>query len=68
VVFHYLSKDLKVCNMLVGIRRLKDAHTGENITKIVIPIIKAMGVTDRLRFFIRDNAGSNNTVIRAILN
>ena len=64
VIFHYLNMDLKVDSMLVRIRRLEGAHTGENINEVVIPITKATGVTDHFGFFIRDNAGPNDTAIR----
>jgi hypothetical protein len=49
VIFHYLDKNLKVCSLLVGMKRLKGAHTGENIAEVVIPILKAMEVKDRGR-------------------
>jgi hypothetical protein len=68
VVFHYLSEDLKASSLLAGMRRLKGSHTGENITEVVIPIILEMGIQDRLGYFVGDNASSNNTAIRAILN
>jgi hypothetical protein len=67
VIYHHLSKDWKMCSMLAGMRRLKGAHTGEGIAEVVIPIIKAMGVTDQLGFFLGDNAGPNDNAIRAIL-
>jgi hypothetical protein len=67
VVFHFLDKNLKVQSLLVGIKRIREAHTGENITKAVIPIIKEMVSSDRLGFFIGDNASENGTVIRAII-
>ena len=67
VVFHFLDKDLKVCNLLAGMKRVKGAHTGENIAEVVIPIIEMMISSNQLGFFIGDNAGSNDTVIRAIL-
>jgi hypothetical protein len=67
VIFHYLDKNLKACSLLVGMKRLKGAHTGENIAEVVIPILKAMEVKDRLGFFMGDNAGPNDTAVRAIL-
>jgi hypothetical protein len=39
VIFHYLSDDLKVCNLLIGIRRIKGSYNGENITEVIIPVI-----------------------------
>jgi hypothetical protein len=39
VVFYFLDKDLKVRSLLADIQRVKGAHSGENITEAVIPII-----------------------------
>jgi hypothetical protein len=67
VVFHFLDKDLKVRSLLAGMKRVKGAHTGENIAEAVIPIIDMMISSDQLGFFVGDNAGTNGTAIRAIL-
>jgi hypothetical protein len=67
VVFHFLDKDLKVRSLLAGMKRVKEAHSGENIAEAVIPIIETMISVKRLKFFIRDNASTNDTIIRAIL-
>jgi hypothetical protein len=40
VVFHYLDQDLKVRSLLAGMRRVKGAHSGENIAEAVIPLTK----------------------------
>jgi hypothetical protein len=53
--------------LLAEIKRVKGAHTDENITEAVISIIKGIVSFKRLRFFIRDNAIINNTAIRVIL-
>jgi hypothetical protein len=67
VVFHYLNKNLKVQSLLIGIKRVKRAHTGENITEAVISIIEGIVSSERLGFFIGDNATTNDTAIRVIL-
>jgi hypothetical protein len=67
VIFHYLDKDLKVRNLLAGIRQVKGAHSSENIAEAILPILKQMISKERLGFFIGDNAGTNNTAIRIIL-
>jgi hypothetical protein len=48
-------------------KRIKGAHTSENITETVIFIIKEIINSKRLGFFIKDNATINNTAIRVIL-
>jgi hypothetical protein len=46
---------------------VKEAYTEKNIIKAIISIIKEMASSDRLGFFIEDNAFENNTVIRVII-
>jgi hypothetical protein len=46
---------------------VKGAHSGENIAKAIIPIIKEMINVKQLDYFVADNAIINDTVIRAIL-
>ena len=67
VVFHFVDKDLKVQNLLAGMKRVKGAKTGENIAEAMIPIIEGMISDKQLGFFIGDNAAENGTAIRAIL-
>jgi hypothetical protein len=66
IVAHYLDKDLVVQSTLIGMRRVKGAHTGENIAEAMIPVLVEMGVVSRLGFFVGDNAGNNDTCWRAI--
>jgi hypothetical protein len=42
-------------------RRVKGAHTGENIAEVMIPVLVKMGVVSKLGFFIGDNVGNNDT-------
>ena len=67
VIFHFLNQDLKVRSLLAGIRYIKGAYSGENITKAIIPIIKEIISIERLGFFISDNIITNNIAIWAIL-
>jgi hypothetical protein len=42
-------------------RKVKGAYIGENIIKAMIPVLIEIKVVSRLGFFIRDNAGNNDT-------
>jgi hypothetical protein len=66
IVAHYLDKDLVVQSTLIGMRRVKGAHTGENIAEAMIPVLVEMGVVSKLGFFVGDNAGNKDTCWRAI--
>jgi hypothetical protein len=39
VVVHYLDKDLINRSYLMGMRRISEAHTGENVAQAVIPVL-----------------------------
>ena len=53
--------------MLIGLRRIKGSHSGENIAETVLPVLKSFELDLNLGIFVADNAGSNDTAIRAIL-
>jgi hypothetical protein len=67
VVVHYLDKDLVNRSYLIGMRRIRGAHTGENIAEAVMPILLEMRILPKLGYFIADNDGRNDTCIRTIL-
>jgi hypothetical protein len=50
-----------VQSTLIGICRVKDAYTGENIAEAIIPVLIKIRVVPRLGFFIEDNASNNDT-------
>jgi hypothetical protein len=52
--------------MLIEMRRVQGAHTGENIVEAMIPILKEFNVAPRLGYYIRDNHGVNDTYLRVI--
>jgi hypothetical protein len=56
-----------VRSLLAGIRRVKGAHSGENITKAIIFIIKEIISIKQLGYFVRNNIITNDTAIKAIL-
>jgi hypothetical protein len=66
IVAHYLDKNLKVQNHLIGMRRVSGTHSGENIAEAMIPVLQEMGVVFRLGYFIGDNHDANATCLRAI--
>jgi hypothetical protein len=53
--------------LLANIKRVKGVYNNENIAKTVIFIIEILVSLNQLGFFIKNNAGSNNTAIRTIL-
>lgn len=67
VVAHFINFDHRVCSVLIGFKRIKGGHGGENIAEVIIPVLEEYEVSQNLGVFIADNADSNDTAIRAIL-
>jgi hypothetical protein len=52
---------------LIGLTRMKEAHSGENIAEAIIPVLKIYNLAPYLGYFIADNASNNDTAIHGIL-
>jgi hypothetical protein len=67
VMTHFLDKKLNNKSLLIGIRRVRGSYSGENITEVIIPVLVKIKVISKLRYFITDNASTNNIIIKFIL-
>jgi hypothetical protein len=67
VVGHYLNKDIQCQSTLIGLRRLRGSHSGENIAEAIIPILQDYEIANKLGCFMSDNAETNDVAIRLIL-
>jgi hypothetical protein len=67
VVAHFAGQDARNHSVLVGLKRMKGAHSGENIAEVAIPVLQEYGITAKLGVFVADNAESNDVAIRHIL-
>jgi hypothetical protein len=67
VVAHYLDKSFINRTRLVALRRLYGSHSGENMAKMLLGIIQEFELTDRLGYFMIDNADSNDTCLEHLI-
>jgi hypothetical protein len=67
MVAHFVNLDYRVCSVLIGFKRMKGRHQGENIAEVMIPVLEEYGISKNLGVFVADNADSNDTAIQAIL-
>jgi hypothetical protein len=67
IVAHWLDEDLKKQDVLIGLRRVRGSHSGENIAEAVIPLLQMYEIGPKLGYFVGDNIGSNDTGVRCIL-
>jgi hypothetical protein len=52
---------------MIALKRLHEAHSGENIGSLLIEIINNFDLKERLRYFVTNNASSNDTCVHHIL-
>jgi hypothetical protein len=67
VVAHYRDNNHVVQARLIGLRRLRGVHSGENIAETILTLLNEYEITSRISFFTADNAESNDKAINLIL-
>jgi hypothetical protein len=67
VVAHFAGQDSHNHSILIGLKRMKGAHSGENIAEVAIPVLQEYKITANLGVFVADNAESNDVAVRHIL-
>jgi hypothetical protein len=68
VVAHYVTADLTNRALLLGLKCVQGTNSGENITDVVLKVIREFKIADKIGYFQADNTGNNNTCICMILN
>lgn len=66
VVGHWMSKDKHLQTTLLGLRRLQGAHSGENMSAVVLDVVKNFRIQTRLGYFVLDNAETNDTCVKSL--
>jgi hypothetical protein len=64
---HFLNKKLNNRSFLIKIRRVRDSYSEKNITEAIIPVLIKIKIINKLKYFITDNASTNNNIIKFIL-
>ena len=63
---HFLDREYRQQNRLIGFRRQLGSHTGENIAHTLEEVIKNWGIGSKLGVAICDNASSNDACLRSL--
>jgi hypothetical protein len=63
VVAHYLDASLISRSLLIALRSIEGAHSGENQALTLVAVIKEFDIQDRLGYFIADNVSSNDWAV-----
>jgi hypothetical protein len=68
IIVYFLNKNLRNCNILIGLLRVKGYYNKENITKAIIPIIKNIINLAKIKYYYIDNVTVNDVIIQIIYN
>jgi hypothetical protein len=63
IVVHFIDSQGKACTFLLSLPELVGSHTGINISECVATIIDDYGISDRIGYFVLDNADNNDTAV-----
>jgi hypothetical protein len=64
VTAHYLDEQLRIKTVLLGLRPMYGAHSGTAIAEELLAIMREFKISDRIGYFVADNASNNDTALR----
>jgi hypothetical protein len=64
---HFVGPDYANHSVLLGMKRMLGTHHGEDISEAILPVLEEYKIGPNLGVFVADNADSNDTAIRAML-
>lgn len=66
VVAHHITQQGQRQHVLIGVREIFGAHSGENFAAIVHTVLKEYDISANLGFIVADNATSNDTLCKEL--
>jgi hypothetical protein len=66
VVTHWSSSQKELQSALIGLPKVRGAHTGENIATALVDVLAEYDIAHRLGYMMMDNATNNNTAVQSI--
>jgi hypothetical protein len=63
---YFIDKDWEYREVLLGFEHLHGAHSGANLSKVVLDLLQEHQITDRVLSVTTDNASNNKTLIESV--
>ena len=60
---YFIDRDWNYRKLLLSFEPLDGAHSGMNLSEVLIEIFKKLNITDRVLAIISDNASNNITLV-----
>lgn len=65
-IAHFVNSEGDLEEILIALKEVDGAHTGENLSKYILAAINDFDITPQLGYFQMDNASNNDTMIREV--
>lgn len=63
IVGHFIDKDGQRRSVVLALREVEGEHSGENMADVLLKTFEDYGISERIGYFMADNATSNDTCI-----
>jgi hypothetical protein len=67
IMAHFVGQGHCARSLLLGLKRMMEGHSGDDIAKVILDVLKQYGLLKKLGVWVADNAESNDTAIKAIM-
>jgi hypothetical protein len=65
-IAHFINPQGDLEEVLIALKEIDGAHTGENLSQFILAAIDDFDITSRLDYLQMDNAPNNDTMIREV--
>ena len=66
ITAHWIDDNFELHQEILAFKRLRDHHTGENMSNIVLEVLGHYDIADKLFCITTDNAGNNGTLCESL--
>lgn len=64
IVAHFVSKDHGPQHLVIAMKELIGAHSGQNMAEVTADVLEDYGITSRVGYIMSDNVYANDTYVR----
>ncbi|KAF6515700.1 hypothetical protein HZS61_004441 [Fusarium oxysporum f. sp. conglutinans] len=66
VVAHYVTEDGQLEHHVLALKDIDSEHDGSHLAVAILKVVDEWGFASKLRYFVMDNAGNNDTMMRSL--
>ena len=66
VVGHYVTEDGQLEHHILALKDIDSEHDGSHLAEAILEVVDEWGFASKLGYFVMDNAGNNDTMMRSL--